>query len=542
MWQIYADADLIYDGQYQDRMIVKGEFDLEVNHSGSFTFVMYPDHPLYNVLTELKSTVKAYRNNELMYRGRIIRRPDGFNLDRTFICEGELSFLVDGIVRPYSFSGTPEQLFTKLIEEYNTQVSEDRRFKVGLVTVTDPNNYISRANSNYPNTLDELMDKLVEPLGGYIVFTSDGSGDRVINWLQYYPSRPVQSIDFGENLLDYANVRSAEQIATALIPLGTKLPATDDIEPRLTIESVNDGKDYIYDEDAVRRYGWIYTTRVWDDVTLPENLLTKGRAALAELVMPTESIELSALDMSALNSDISAFRIGDIVPVQSDPHNLNSAYLLSKQTIDVLRPEANKITLGYSGQTLTSATLAAEKLGADIEVLMGYGDALQCLGAWYVQLLAESLGKRLDRNGNTAFYGRTPIVAVGTTDMHSMTQQHQDGKRNKVIQFLEIEKPAIPLVVDNPFPQEKAFGLYAGKEMDVLLKAALTANETALTEDGRLNARYVLPELAPRYIGQLLMFLMYSIAYEGELADVDAYDQPGVEAYKRIMKAELAKA
>ena len=98
------------------------------------------------------------------------------------------------------------------------------------------------------------------------------------------------------------------------------------------------------------------------------------------------------------------------------------------------------------------------------------------------------------------------------------------------------------MVVDNPFPQEKAFGLYAGKEMDVLLKAALTANETALTEDGRLNARYVLPELAPRYIGQLLMFLMYSIAYEGELADVDAYDQPGVEAYKRIMKAELAKA
>ncbi|MBP3264757.1 MAG: glucose-6-phosphate isomerase [Acidaminococcaceae bacterium] len=202
-------------------------------------------------------------------------------------------------------------------------------------------------------------------------------------------------------------------------------------------------------------------------------------------------------------------------------------------------------TEGADNPALLNASLkylAAEKLGADIEVLMGYGDTLQCLGAWYVQLLAESLGKRLDRNGNTAFYGRTPIVAVGTTDMHSMTQQHQDGKRNKVIQFLEIEKPAIPLVVDNPFPQEKAFGLYAGKEMDVLLKAALTANETALTEDGRLNARYVLPELAPRYIGQLLMFLMYSIAYEGELADVDAYDQPGVEAYKRIMKAELAKA
>lgn len=184
--------------------------------------------------------------------------------------------------------------------------------------------------------------------------------------------------------------------------------------------------------------------------------------------------------------------------------------------------------------------LAARELGADIEVLMGYGDQLQCLGAWYVQLLAESLGKRNDRNGNPVYYGRTPVVAVGTTDMHSMTQQHQDGARNKVIQFLEIETPAAGLFVPNPFPGEAAFALYAGQEMHTLLRAALTANETALTEDGRLNARYVLPRLEPRYVGQLLMFLMYSIAYEGELANVDAYDQPGVEAYKRIMKAELA--
>jgi glucose-6-phosphate isomerase len=77
--------------------------------------------------------------------------------------------------------------------------------------------------------------------------------------------------------------------------------------------------------------------------------------------------------------------------------------------------------------------------------------------------------------------------------------------------------------------------------MDRLLKAALAANETALTGDGRCNARYILPALEPRYVGQLLMFLMLSVAYEGELADVDAFDQPGVEAYKKIMKADLAR-
>ena len=185
--------------------------------------------------------------------------------------------------------------------------------------------------------------------------------------------------------------------------------------------------------------------------------------------------------------------------------------------------------------------LAAEKLGADTEVFMGYGDQLASVGAWYVQLLAESLGKRRSRQGRTVHYGRTPIVAVGTTDMHSMTQQHQDGARNKVVQFLEVKKPAVTVRVKNPFADASAFALYADKDLHRLLKAALDANEAALTEDGRLNARYVLPELTPRYVGQLLMFLMFSIAYEGELADVDAFDQPGVETYKRLMKAALAR-
>lgn len=183
--------------------------------------------------------------------------------------------------------------------------------------------------------------------------------------------------------------------------------------------------------------------------------------------------------------------------------------------------------------------LAAEKLGAPIEVFMGYGDKLKILGEWYVQLLAESLGKRQRRDGKNIFYGRTPVVALGTTDMHSMTQQHQDGARDKVLQFVEVERPAAQVRVPNPFPEEPGFDRYAGRNMDTLLKAALNANEQALAGDGRLSARYILPELSPRHVGQLLMFLMFSIAYEGELADVDAYDQPGVESYKRIMKKEL---
>lgn len=184
----------------------------------------------------------------------------------------------------------------------------------------------------------------------------------------------------------------------------------------------------------------------------------------------------------------------------------------------------------------------AGRQGYDIEVFMGYSSKFKALGEWYVQLLAESLGKRHDRDGKLVNYGRTPVVAVGSTDMHAQTQQHQDGRRNKVIQFLEITEIGQKLKLSNPFQGNSFFEAYKGLELDKALKIALSANEEALASDGRYSAKYVLPRLNEYYLGQLLYFLMLSIAYEGEMANVDAYDQPGVEAYKKIMKSKMRHA
>lgn len=185
--------------------------------------------------------------------------------------------------------------------------------------------------------------------------------------------------------------------------------------------------------------------------------------------------------------------------------------------------------------------IAAEKYQCDIEVFMGYGMCLKSLGEWYVQLLAESLGKRKDRTNRTVFYGRTPVAAVGSTDMHAQTQQHQDGRRDKVIQFLHVDNFMYDIHLGNPFPHMQEFAKYSGLSLKHALDIALNANREALDNDGRFSALYSLPALNEFYIGQILYFLMLSIAYEGELANVDAYDQPGVEAYKKIMKRELVK-
>ena len=185
--------------------------------------------------------------------------------------------------------------------------------------------------------------------------------------------------------------------------------------------------------------------------------------------------------------------------------------------------------------------IAAKKYGREIEVMMPYGDYLKSLAEWYIQLLAESLGKERDRAGRIVHYGRTPIVAVGTTDMHAQTQQHQEGPLNKVVQFIRVEKWPEDQMIPNVFPDVPSLSAVAGVTMAEALEAARQANAEALAANDRFNALFSLPELNAFHLGELMYLLALSVAYEGELADVDAFNQPGVEAYKRVLGPRLAK-
>ena len=197
----------------------------------------------------------------------------------------------------------------------------------------------------------------------------------------------------------------------------------------------------------------------------------------------------------------------------------------------------------FENPALLNASLkyiASEKYGREMEVLMPYGDYLKSLSEWYIQLLAESLGKSYNRNGMKVYYGRTPIVAVGTTDMHAQTQQHQEGRLNKVVQFVRVENWPEDMVIPNVFPQADKLEAISGVTMSEALETARVSNEEALTGNHRFNACFSLPELTPYHLGELMYLLALSVAYEGELADVDAFDQPGVEGYKRLMGPRLA--
>jgi glucose-6-phosphate isomerase len=123
--------------------------------------------------------------------------------------------------------------------------------------------------------------------------------------------------------------------------------------------------------------------------------------------------------------------------------------------------------------------------------------------------------------------------------MHAQTQQHQDGKRNKVVQFLQVAQWDKDAVIPDVFPSAPKLSEISTLHLSQALEVARAANADALLSDDRFNTNFVLPKLNAYHLGELLYLLALSVAYEGELANVDAFDQPGVEAYKRLMGPRL---
>ena len=363
MYKVYCDEFLIHDTRISNLNIISPKLSLELNKTGSFTFTIYPTHPYFNKLYKLKSIIKVYQDDYLLFKGRILNDTQGWHNEKQVTCEGELAFLLDSIQRPYDFmSGdlhtTVKDLFTFFINNHNSQVEPEHQFIVGNITVTDPNDYIVRSDSTYMNTWESINKKLIDSLGGYLWVRHEDDGN-YIDYLADFDTISSQTIEFGKNLIDLSKTTKGEDIATGIIPLGAKVGGEN--ADRLTIKSVNDDKDYIYNQEAVDAYGYIFKTVTWDDVTEASNLLRKGQEYLASAINLLVSIELSAVDLSAVETNISAFHLGTYINVVTKPHDLNALFLVTKLSINLTTPKNNKLTLGTSYSSFTEKTSTSNK-------------------------------------------------------------------------------------------------------------------------------------------------------------------------------------
>jgi phage-related protein len=332
-----------------------GKIAKAINAVDSFSFTIYPNNAGYDLLKPLTTLVKVYdeSTDKDIFIGRVLKCPDSMDerglICRKVTCEGRLGWLYDS-VQPYveyKMVGISTVL-SSFLSKHNAQVGADKRIELGQVTVTASNNYTYTAN--WDKTMNVIADKLIGKFGGEIQLR-DKDGKVYLDYLENIGHGTDTTIELAVNLKTISREVDETAVITRLYPLGAKLT---DSEKRLTIGSVNGGKDYIEDSSLVAKYGVISGPQIWDDITLASNLLSKGKEYLKSVNRAKVQYQITALDLSRIDKHIEQFELGCWYRVKNSLMNIDKDLRIVGISIDLDNPQqASQLTFGDRFETLS---------------------------------------------------------------------------------------------------------------------------------------------------------------------------------------------
>ena len=176
---------------------------------------------------------------------------------------------------------------------------------------------------------------------------------------------------------------------------------------------------------------------------------------------------------------------------------------------------------------------ALYKQGKKIEILVNYNPKLHFLAEWWKQLYGESEGK-----DNLGIF---PAAVDNSTDLHSMGQWIQEGERSIFETVISVAKQQTEVVIPTDEANLDGLNYIAGKRIDEVNKMAELGTVLAHVDGGVPNIHITLPELSERCLGEIIYFFEKACGISGYILDVNPFNQPGVEAYKKNMFALLNK-
>lgn len=339
-----------------------GKIVKAINAIDSFTFTIYPDNAGYDKLKPLTTSVTVTDDStgKDVFIGRVLKCPDSMNeqglICKSVTCEGRLGWLYDS-VQPYveyKMVGI-RTVLASFISKHNAQVGDDKHISVGQVTVTAENNYTYSVN--WVSTMDAISEQLVGKFGGEIQLR-DQDGKVYIDYLEHIGHGTDTKIELAVNLKTISREVDETSVITRLYPLGAKLT---DSEKRLTIGSVNGGKDYIEDSALVAKYGVISGTQTWDDVTQASILKTKATAFLKNANKAKTQYKITAVDLSTIDMNFEQFELGCWYRVVNPLMGIDEDLRIIGITINLDSPEQSELTFGDKFETMTGFMTAKTK-------------------------------------------------------------------------------------------------------------------------------------------------------------------------------------
>lgn len=345
--EIHGESEKLKSGN-----VVKG-----INAIDSFSFSLLPSNVGFGLIQDYKTLVTVYNTNKKRYEfyGRVLFSHTAMDesglITKEVTCESFLGFLCDSKQNYVTEKNwTVLELLTHIIDTHNSQVEEYKHFAIGEVSdELDPNNnlYLGIQRDNSWKTIEE---KLLKKLGGEIrIRVIDGV--TYLDYLKEIGETKATKIQLSKNMKSITRECDPSSFISRLIPLGAKV--SEDSEERLDITSVNNGLNYIEDENAREAYGIRVEYVEFDDVTLASNLLQKGREYLAENNKVQVKYTIKALDLSLLGLDIDDFEVCNYHPIENKLLGIDDVARIIKENINVCDEVASTIDVGDNFKTLS---------------------------------------------------------------------------------------------------------------------------------------------------------------------------------------------
>lgn len=351
-----VEGDMIIHSLSSERNApkIEGTITKGINTIDEFKFKINPFNEGFNLIKPYLSRIEVLntKSNTIEFIGRVLMPVPSMGSDgvieSTVVCESELAYLHDTNTRHGEFHDISVEDFLKmLINNHNAHTTEDKWFEVGKVEVIDK---IYRFTSYDQTTFESIKDNLLDRLGGEILIRYENN-KRYLDYVLQAGKKSSVDIRLSKNLISFTREVDPTQVATRSIGYGAK---KENSEERIDFKSLNNGKDYIDDEEAIKVYGLIEKTFIYDDVTKPENLLRKVQEKQKEVNRNLVKHQITAVDLYSIGLEIESFDIYNVHRFINPLMGINEELRIVEKTVDINEPQNSKLIIGDKFETLRS--------------------------------------------------------------------------------------------------------------------------------------------------------------------------------------------
>lgn len=361
-----------------DLKLLSGSIKKGINTFDSFDFSFLPNNPGAYKMRPFKTLINVLDtiHNKYVFRGQLLMPKNDMESDGTFgyeyVCASTLSFLQDS-VQDYAKiqNTTPEQFFRHLIAVHNAKMKEPhKKFVVGQVTVTNSTDNVYRYVDETQTTFETIKDKLIDRIGGELQVRYE-NGINYIDYLKEIGHVSETTIEVEKNMISFSKQIDPTDVVTVFKPRGARPEkegaATGDeysaAEPRLTIESVNGGKDYLLaSQELINEFGYREGSISYDNIKSAQILLTRGKQFLTNQKAVLVKYTLSAADLSLLGIDPDSYEVGNYYPVKNKYMAVNENLRVIGVTLDIIHPEVSSMTIGDKTKSLSQYQIEANAI------------------------------------------------------------------------------------------------------------------------------------------------------------------------------------